>query len=115
MRDLAAYVTDLAELLGSHDSVHFHEIRDGSMEVVFNVEASSTESAVERMLDARYSTGEHSARNAWRNLNQRLKRDGASGTVMEQTERAPRAMIEVPGVREEVEERLPILWVKISN
>ena len=90
MRDLAAYITDLAELLGNHDSVHFHEIRDGSVEVVFDVEASSTESMVERMLDARHSTGEPSARNAWRSLNQRLKRDGASGTVVEQTERAPR-------------------------
>ena len=26
MRDLAAYITDLAELLGSHESVHFHEM-----------------------------------------------------------------------------------------
>ena len=85
MRDLAAYITDLAELLGNHDSVHFHEIRDGSVEVVFDVEASSTESVVERMLDARHSTGEPSARNAWRSLNQRLKRDGASGMVTEQT------------------------------
>ena len=110
MRDLAAYITDLAELLGNHDSVHFHEIRDGSVEVVFDVEASATESVIERMVDARHSAGESSARNAWRSLSQRLKRDGASGTVMEQTERAHRALIEIPGVREEVDERLPILW-----
>jgi hypothetical protein len=110
MRDLTAYITDLAELLGNHDSVHFHEVRDGSVEVVFDVEASSTESVVERMLDARHSTGEPSARNAWRSLNQRLKRDGASGMLTEQTGRAPRTVIEIPGAREEVEERLPILW-----
>ena len=110
MRDLAAYITDLAELLGNHDSVHCHQIRDGSVEVVFDVEPSSTESVVERMLDARHSTGELSARNAYRSLNQRLKRDGASGTVMEQNGEAPRTLIEIPGVREEVEERLPVLW-----
>ena len=110
MRELAAYITDLAELLGNHDSVHCYEIRDGSVEVVFDVEASSTESVVERMIDARHSTSEPSARNAWRSLNQRLKRDGASGMVTEQTGRAPRTLIEIPGVREEVEERLPILW-----
>ena len=110
MRDLAAYITDLAELLGNHDSVHFHEVRDGSVEVVFDVEPSSTESVVERMLDARHSTGEPSARNAWRSLNQRLKRDGASGMLTEQTGRAPRTLIEIRGAREEVEERLPILW-----
>ena len=110
MRDLAAYITDLAELLGNHDEVHCHEIRDGSVEVVFDVDSSSTESVVERMLDARHSTGEPSARNAYRRLNQRLKRDGASGTVMEQIERASRMLIEIPGVREEVKERLPTLW-----
>ena len=110
MRDLAAYITDLADLLGNHDAVHCHEIRDGSMEVVFDVESSSTESVAERMLDARHSTAEPSARNAWRNLNQRLKRDGASGMVTELAGRAPRTLIEIPGVREEAEERLPILW-----
>ena len=110
MRDLAAYITDLAELLGNHDSVHCHEIRDGSVEVVFDVEPSSSQSVVERMLDARHSIGEPLARNAYRSLNQRLKRDGASGTVIEQTGRAPRTLIEIPGVREEAEERLPILW-----
>ena len=110
MRDLAAYITDLAELLGNHDSVHCHEIRDGSVEVVFDVEPSSTESVVERLLDARHPVGEPSVRSAYRNLNQRLKRDGASGAVMEQTGRMPRTLIEIPGVREELEERLPILW-----
>ena len=39
MRDLAAYIMDLAELLGSHESVHCQEIRDGSVEVVFDVES----------------------------------------------------------------------------
>ena len=39
-----------------------------------------------------------------------LKRDGASGMVTEQTGRALRALIEIPGAQEEVEERLPILW-----
>ena len=110
MRDLAAYISDLAELLGNHDSVHFHEIRDGSVEVIFDVEPSATEAVVERMLDARHSTGEPSARNAWRSLNQHLKRDGASGTVMEQSGKAPRTLIEIPGIREEAEERLPVLW-----
>ena len=34
MRDLAAYIMDLAELLGSHESVHCQEIRDGSTVLV---------------------------------------------------------------------------------
>ena len=110
MRDLAAYITDLAELLGNHDSVHCHEIREGSVEVVFDVEPSSTEPVIERMLDARHPAGEPSARNAWRNLNRRLKRDGSSGVIMDQTATAVRTLVEIPGVREEVEERLPILW-----
>ena len=52
MRDLAAYIMDLAELLGSHESVHCQEIRDGSVEVVFDVESPSIEPVNERLLDA---------------------------------------------------------------
>ncbi len=110
MRELAAYIADLSELLGNHDSVHCHEIRDGSLEVVFDVEPSSAESVVERMLDARHPAGEPSARSAWWSLNRRLKRDGASGMVMAQNGTVPRTLIEIPGAREEAEERLPILW-----
>ena len=47
MRDLAAYITDLAELLGSYESVHFHEIREGSGEVVLDVKSPSMEPVIE--------------------------------------------------------------------
>ena len=110
MRDLAAYITDLAELLGSHESVHCQEIRDGSVEVVFDVEPPSMGLVIERMLDAREPAGDPTARIAYRNLSQRLKQDGASGVIVEQTEKAVRTLIEIPGVREGVKEKLPILW-----
>ena len=110
MRDLAAYITDLAELLGNHEFVHCQEIREGSVEVVFDVESSSVGPVIERMLDAREPAGEPTARTAYRNLNQRLKRDGVSGAIVEQTEAAVRTLIEIPGVREDAEEKLPSLW-----
>lgn len=110
MRDLAAYITDLAELLGNHESVHCQEIREGSVEIVFDVESPSMEPVVERMLDARHPAGEPTARNAYRSLNRRLKRDGSSGVIVEQTETAPRTLIEIPGIREGAGDRLPILW-----
>ena len=68
MRDLAAYITDLAELLGDHDSVHCHEIRDGSVEVVCDVESAAIEPAIERMLHACHLAADPSTRNAYRNL-----------------------------------------------
>ena len=110
MRDLAAYITDLAELLGNHESVHCQEIREGSVEVVFDVDSPSIGPVIERMLDARDPAGEPTARAAYRNLNQRLKRDRASGAIVAQTEAAVRTLIEIPGVREEAIEKLPILW-----
>ena len=110
MRDLAAYITDLAELLGNHESVHCQEIREGSVEVVFDVDSQSMGPVTERMLDACARAGEPTARTAYRNLNQRLKRDGSSGVIVQQTETAVRTLIEIPGVREDAEEKLPSLW-----
>ena len=80
------------------------------MEVVFDVESSSVGPVIERMLDARKPAGEPTARTAYRNLNQRLKRDGVSGVIVEQTQTAVRTLIEIPGVREEAKEKLPSLW-----
>ena len=102
MRDLAAYIADLAEFLGNHEFVHCQEIREGSVEVVFDVESSSVGPVIERMLDAREPAGDPTARTAYRSLDQRLKRDGASGAIVEQTETAVRTLIEIPGVREGV-------------
>ena len=110
MRDLAAYIMDLAELLGSHESVHCQEIRDGSVEVVFDVESPSIKPVNERLLDACHPDGESSARNAYRNLHQRLKRDKSSGVLMEQTETARRTLIEISGFQEQMVDRPPSLW-----
>ena len=43
MRDLAACLTDLAELLGHDESVHFQEVREGSVEVAYDVDSPSVE------------------------------------------------------------------------
>ncbi len=110
MRDLAAYLSDLSELLGNHGSVHCQELREGSVDVVYEVEASSIEPVMERMLDACHPAGDPAARNAYRNLNQRLKRDRASGTILEQTETTLHTLIEIPGIQEEAGDRPPTLW-----
>ena len=110
MRDLAAYITDLAELLGNHESVHCQEIREGSVEVVFDVESPSMEHVIGRLLDARDPHGESSARRAYRSLDQRLRRDKSSGVIMEQAGTELRTLIEIPGIRDATEPRQPILW-----
>ena len=110
MRDLASYLTDLAELLGHPDSVHFQEVREGSVEVAYEIDSQSTELVIGRLIDARDETGDRPARNAYLNLNQRLKRDGSSGTILELVESEHRTLVAIPGALEEETERPPALW-----
>ncbi len=109
MRDLAAYLADLAELLGHHESVHFQEVREGSVEVAYEVDSHSIEPVIDRLVDASHQSGDLAARNAYLNLNQRLKRDGSSGTILETSATDQRTLVDIPGVLEEVD-RFPVLW-----
>ena len=110
MRDLAAYLTDLAELLGHHESVHFQEVREGSVEVTYDVDLASLEPVTCRLLDACHQAGDPAARSAYLSLNQRLKRDRSSGIIMEQSETDLRPLVDIPGMLEETAERFPVLW-----
>jgi hypothetical protein len=110
MRDLAAYIMELSELLGHHESVHFHEVTEGSVAIAYDVDPHSIESIHSRLLDALDSDGDPSARNAYQNLNQRLKRDRASGSVLEESGTDPRMLVVIPGILEETACRLPTLW-----
>ena len=110
MRDLAAYLTDLAELLGHHESVHFQEVHEGSVEVAYEVEVPSIEPVTSRLIDASRQSGDPIVRNAYLNLNQRLKRDRSSGTIIEKSATDQRTLVEIPGVLEEKGDRFPVLW-----
>lgn len=110
MRDLAAYLTDLAELVGHHESVHFQEVREGSVVVAYDVDSLSVEHVTCRLLDACHETGDAAARSAYLSLNQRLRRDRSSGTILEQSETDWRTLVDIPGVLEEAGDRFPVLW-----
>ena len=108
--DLAAYIDQFAKLLGSHDSVHLHDVQEGSLTISCDVGEGAFESVQERVSHASQPDSDPSAYNSYRELNAYLKRDQSSGVVSEGTNSDYQKIIEIPGIREENIEMYQAIW-----
>lgn len=94
MSRLAAYLSDLATLLGEYDSVHFVKLKKGSTGILHSIQYEAEPKVRERVNAVRYRNGPRDAMNAARNIDKRLAADHASGRILEP---AGSKIIEFPG------------------
>lgn len=110
MRDLAAYLTDLVHLLGHYEAVRFLGVRDGSLELRYEVDDGAVGDVDERVKEAQTSIGDPTARRAYRNLDKRLKGHRSSAEIVGHlgAERR-RTVLEIPGALD-TESPIPAVW-----
>lgn len=76
MSRLAAYMAELAKLLGAPESVHFKEVLDKSVSIVAIAEAQSVAIISPRVREAAQNGNDADAAAPWRRLNEFLAEDG---------------------------------------
>ena len=102
---LAAYMSDLADLLGEKPSVHFVQIESGSAVLVQDVDRAAYPKVRTRVHAVKRGDAAPDAQRAYDSLDRRLAADNASGALMEgQTAlQTPGRVLEFPGRRKVVE------------
>lgn len=99
MARLAEYMGDLATLLGEPAAVHFDKLTQSSTNILSKVEPEAFPKIEARVASVRRGEGEVVALNAYRNLNKKLKEDGAGGSLsLDDAERTSGLLLEFPGV-----------------
>jgi len=83
MGRLAEYVRDLATLFGEEKSVHLIKIEDGSTTPVVLVEWESEPKVRSRLHDVRNNEGSPEAMRAAKEIDRRLEKDNAKGTIVD--------------------------------
>ena len=99
MARLAQYMGDLAALLGEPEHVHFVRLERGSAVLVQTVDEAAVPKVRERATRVRAGEGPPDAMDAYRRINNRLRRDNGTGVVAEQN---GAEIVRFPG-REQVE------------
>jgi hypothetical protein len=94
MGRLAAYMADLARLLGSADNVHFVKLLPGSTQLVHKVEPEAVPKVRERVTGVRLGNAAPDALVAFKALDQLMKADNTSGAL---TEKGVGQVIAFPG------------------
>jgi hypothetical protein len=85
MGKLAAYMVDLAALLGSEERVHFQGLEKGSTVLVQRVEPEEAPSVEERLDKIRRGAAPPEAARAFAAIDDRLAKDNAVGALMSGT------------------------------
>lgn len=83
MDRLAAYMADLAKLLGNRERVHFLAIQSGSAELKYRVDEDATTDAYVRVRAAGAGTGPKDALQAFHALSRKLAEDESAGAIQE--------------------------------
>lgn len=83
MDRLAAYLHDLAIMLGERSGVHFSHLEAGSTQPVVNVDWEAVPKVRKRANDVRNNEGPEEARKAKANIERRLVEDNASAELLE--------------------------------
>jgi hypothetical protein len=83
MARLAEYMTELAQLLGEQERVHFSHLEHGSAILVSNIEEPAGPKVVERLQKVREGHGPKDAMEAYRTLDTLLAKDNAVATLLE--------------------------------
>jgi len=81
MERLAAYLSELARLLGEPSHVHFQDILTGSTVLRAAVDSPGQETVKVRLSSVREGTGPKDAMKAYRALDDMLRSDGATGDL----------------------------------
>jgi hypothetical protein len=84
MARLAAYMCELANLLGYKHTVHFRQLESGSTVVVSQIEYPSIPKVLERVRGAAYGEGELDALKAMKALDDLLYDDNATGEILDE-------------------------------
>ena len=102
---LAAYMSDLADLLGEKPSIHFVQIESGSAVLVQDVDHAAYPKVRTRVHAVKRGDAAPDAQRAYDSLDRRLAADNASGALMEgQTAlQTPGRVLEFPGRTKVVE------------
>ncbi len=83
MARLAEYLADLSILLGERDSVHFIRVDEGSAVLVQSIDAPAQPKVRERIQAVRDGAAPLDAIRAYRNIDDRLANDNATGNLSE--------------------------------
>ena len=99
MARLAQYLSQLAELYGSTERVHFDKLKKGSAIVQVSVEDMAVPKVLERLNSAKSVTPDPDVEKAYKAIDAMLRRDNAVGTISRPGAGRASKVIEFPGRR----------------
>jgi hypothetical protein len=97
MQRLGEYMTELGQLLGEKDSVHFRELRKGSTALGFEVEWEAIPKINHLLQDVKTGEASNDATYAQDQINKMLREDNAVGELRRITDGQPELLIRFPG------------------
>jgi hypothetical protein len=97
MSRLVEYLSDLAQLLGHNESVHFMSVGDGSAQPIIFIEAEEEGRVLHRVRNAKMGVADRNANIAYKRLDDRLREDEGSGEFYSASAAPTTEIIEFPG------------------
>jgi hypothetical protein len=101
MRFLAAYMEDLAILLGEEHNVHFDRLKDGSTVLVSRIEHEAAPKVRDRVHRVRLKEGPPEAMQALARIDERLRKDNADGDITTSSDN--RKILVFPGANKKLD------------
>jgi hypothetical protein len=83
MARLAEYLTDLANLLGEKERVHFRSVEEGSAGLAYDVESVAAPKVRTRVRGARIASADSDERKAFESIDRRLRKDNSPASLKE--------------------------------
>jgi hypothetical protein len=100
MARLALYLVDLAQLLGYRDCVHLISVAEGSAMPVIHIDPEEVHRITQRIRHAQRGMGPQDANRAYKKIDNKLREDQASATIINFSEKAD--VIEFPGIKSDL-------------
>ncbi|MGD0006964.1 MAG: hypothetical protein ABSE93_00250 [Terriglobia bacterium] len=97
MARLALYLNDLAQLFGYRESVHLIAVAEGSTAPVIYIDPAEETRITYRVRHAQRGMGPIDANRAYKKLDNKLREDTASATIINVSQKAE--VIEFPGIK----------------
>lgn len=94
MERLAAYVAELAKMLGERESVHFRGVEEGSAVLVAGIDDPAQPKVFDRVVSVKNGRAPADVQQAFAELDNMLRKDNATGTL---TDDAGAVVIPFPG------------------
>ena len=100
MARLAEYLTDLADIMGHDQSVHFIKTEDGSAQSLMYVDADEEARVTNQIENVARGMGPRNANTAYKRLDAKLREDKAVGSIVNTSKNAQ--IIEFPGRKADI-------------